>query len=72
MEISYRGHKIRRTNTNTEVVRRVGAYRTYKAIVPLYEIVDLKPAGKHPFLTSIDACREYIREHLPEKKEAGA
>ena len=29
----------------------------------LYEIDDLKERGKRPFLTTIEDCREYIRQH---------
>lgn len=29
----------------------------------LYEIDGLKPVGKRPFLTTIEQCREYIRQN---------
>ena len=35
----------------------------------LYEIDDLKERGKRPFLTTIEACKEYIRQEGKRRKE---
>ena len=36
----------------------------------LYEIDDLKERGKRPFLTTIEECKEYIRQEGKRRKEA--
>lgn len=62
--ITYRGHTARMTSTTTDV-RRSAFGRTYQTVAPVWEITGgpfAKPAGQRPFLTSINAVREYIRE----------
>lgn len=49
-EYKYNGYTFRVTSI---VHANTGRY--------LYEIDGLKPAGKRPFLTTIDGCKEYIR-----------
>lgn len=62
-EYTYRGYTFRPTRTNTEVIRNAGADHPYTVIRPVYEIDGLKEAGKRPFLTSAEQCREYIRDN---------
>lgn len=58
-EYTYKGYKFHATNTMTEVrVMRFGRLNT--ELRPVYEISDLKAAGKRPFLTTIAEVREYI------------
>lgn len=35
----------------------------------LYEIDDLKERGKRPFLTTIDQCKDYIRQEGKRKRK---
>lgn len=35
----------------------------------LYEIDDLKERGKRPFLTTIEECKEYIRQEGKRRKQ---
>lgn len=56
-EYNYMGYAFRRTAT---VHANSGRY--------LYEIDDLKERGKRPFLTTIEQCREYIRQHVEVKR----
>lgn len=60
-EYTYHGFVFRPTTTMTEVnvLNRSRCYT--KKLVPLYEIDGLKECGKHPFLTTIAECKEYIR-----------
>lgn len=51
-EYKYLGYTFRATNT---IHANSGRY--------LYEIDDLKERGERPFLTTIDGCQEYIRQH---------
>lgn len=63
-EYSYMGYKFRPTSTMTEVYV-LDRCRCYTAkIVPLYEIDGLKDRGQRPFLTTIAACKNYIRENI--------
>lgn len=60
-EYKYHGFVFRPTTTMTEVyvLNRSRCYTT--KLVPLYEIDGLKECGKHPLLTTIAECKEYIR-----------
>lgn len=61
-EYSYMGYKFRATNTMTTVYV-LDRFRCYvERTVPLYEIDGLKERGQRPFLTTIAACKNYIRE----------
>jgi hypothetical protein len=51
--------------TEVNVLNRSRCYTT--KIVPLYEIDGLKECGKHPLLTTIAECKEYIRNYEEEK-----
>jgi len=60
-EYTYHGFVFRPTTTMTELnVLNRSRYYT-KKLVPLYEIDGLKECGKHPLLTTIAECKEYIR-----------
>lgn len=62
-EYKYRGFTIRRTTTTT-TTRIKNAHGYYaERLAYLYEIDGLKEAGKRPFLTSAEQCREYIRDN---------
>lgn len=62
MEYKYHGYTFRQTNTTTETtVKRGQQYR--QEIRYLYEIDELKPRGVRPFLTSIEQCKDYIKEN---------
>lgn len=60
-EYKYRGFTIRRTTIMTTKRIKSARGNYYERRADLYEIDDLKPVGKRPFLTSVEACREYIR-----------
>ena len=62
-EYKYHGFTIRRTTTTTTT--RVKNARGYysERLAYLYEIDGLKEAGRRPFLTSAEQCREYIRDN---------
>ena len=55
-EYTFKGFTFYATNVMTE--------KRGRGIVPLYEIDSLKPAGQHPFLTSVRECREYSEDHV--------
>ena len=61
-EYKYRGYTFRRTSTTTEVTIGAGTLHPRQEIRYLYEIYGLKECGKRPFLTSVNECREYIRD----------
>lgn len=65
--MKYKGFEINQTTTYTEITRYY-YNRPYKAYANLYEIVGLKDCGKHPYLTSVAACKEYINEHIDNQK----
>lgn len=61
-EYKYRGFTIRRTtSTTTTRIKNARGYYSER-IAYLYEIDGLKECGKRPLLTSLEACREYIRQ----------
>ena len=62
-EYKYNGYTFRRTTTTTTT--RIKNARGYyvERLSYLYEIDGLKEAGKRPFLTSVEQCREYIRDN---------
>ena len=62
-EYKFMGYTFRATSTTT-TVRVLNRFHSYtEKIVPLYEIDGLKERGKRPFLTSIEQCKDYIREN---------
>ena len=62
-EYKYNGDTFRRTTTTTTT--RIKNARGYysERLAYLYEIDGLKEAGRRPFLTSAEQCREYIRDN---------
>lgn len=58
-EYTYKGYAFRQTATTT-TVRYQRGHRWVERTERVYEIDGLKPAGKRPLLTSIQACRDYI------------
>ena len=62
-ESKYNGYTFRRTTTTTTT--RIKNARGYysERLAYLYEIDGLKEAGRRPFLTSAEQCREYIRDN---------
>ena len=64
---SYKGYTYHLTAATT-TVRYERKGRWIERRLPIYEIEDLKPAGKHPFLTSERQVHDYINnatEGLP-------
>lgn len=60
-EYKYHGYTFRRTATMTTTrIKNASGYYVER-LSYLYEIDGLKEAGKRPFLTSAEQCREYIR-----------
>lgn len=69
-DYTYKGYTFRQTSATTTVyVKNPMGYHYYiERIVYLYEIDGLKERGKRPFLTTIEQCKEYIRNHSGEYK----
>lgn len=63
---TYKGYTFRQVWTTTEVVVGAGTRHSHKELRYLYEIDDLKEAGKRPFLTTIEGCKQYIRDRIAE------
>lgn len=62
-EYRYHGYRFRATDTTTDIYVSNGRGGYRHKIVPLYEIDELKPRGKRPFLTSVEMCKDYIAEN---------
>ena len=56
---TYKGYVFYRTDTTT-TVRYQRGLEWLERPMHVYEIEGLKPAGKRPFLTTMQACRDYI------------
>lgn len=65
----YRGYEFWATRTQTEVLYEDSHGYHTRRLRPVYEISGLKDACEHPFLTSIDECKEYIDLVLWEREE---
>lgn len=62
-EYKYHGFVFRQTDTMTTVYYPNSQGYNSPRVVPLYEIDGLKPCGKRPLLTTIEQCKEYIRDN---------
>ena len=62
-EYKYRGFTIRRTTTTTTTHIKTARGYSVERMAYLYEIDGLKEAGHRPLLTSVEQCREYIRDN---------
>lgn len=62
-EYKHKGYTFRATSTMTTIYVSDGHGGRHSRVVPVYEIDGLKERGKHPFLTSVAQCREYISEN---------
>ena len=62
-EYKYHGYTFRRTTTTTTTRTKNARGYYVERLAYLYEIDGLKEAGKRPFLTSAEQCREYIRDN---------
>lgn len=62
----YKGYIIKKSNTTTTVYRNLpgSSNRYYQAIVHLYGIDGLKPAGRTPFIVSLQDAKKYINERM--------
>jgi len=56
---TYKDYVFYRTDTTT-IVRYQRGTEWLERPMHVYEIEGLKPAGKRPFLTTMQACRDYI------------
>lgn len=61
---AYRGYAFHQTDITTEVYVPIDDHLHRKEMRYIYEIEDLKPAGRRPFLTTVQECRDYITRHL--------
>ena len=57
---TYKGYVFYRTDTTTTVRYQRHTANWLERPAKVYEIEKLKPAGKRPFLTTMQACRDYI------------
>lgn len=63
--MKYKKHEIKRTSTTTSVIKSCFG-KNYNTNVHLYEIDGefRKKYGEHPFLTSIQQCKDFINEQI--------
>ena len=70
LNMTYRGCTITRTTTTTNVVEWFcgKARQSIRKVYAIEGAID-KPAGRRPFITSIRAAKEYIRDKKEQSNE---